>query len=82
MQQFENKGNSIVILDLGVPASHLIMCQWSDQGLDILPLRKLFFHLYTDQVDRRQTWEDGDTLSNDYFKPPRHLKFPYLGIKA
>lgn len=63
MQQFENKENLVVILDQGVPASHFQMCQWSDQGLDILPLRRLFFHLCTDQVDRRQTWEDGDTLS-------------------
>lgn len=82
MQQFENKGNSVVTLDWGVPSSHLQMRQWSDQGLDILPLRTLFFHLCTDQVDRRQTWEDGDTLSSDYFKPPGQLKFPYLGIKA
>lgn len=74
MQQFQNKGNSVVIIAYGVPVSYLQMCQWKDQSLDILPLKS--------QVDRRQIWEAGDILGSDYFKPPRQLKFPYLGIKA
>lgn len=82
VQQFQNKGNLVVIVAYGVPASYLQMCQWNDQGLDILPLRRLFFHLCSNQVDRRQIWEADDTLGSDYFKPSSQLKFSYLGIKA
>lgn len=67
MQQFQNKGNSVVVLSYGVPASYLQMCWWNDQGLDILPLRRLFFHLPPVNLISVQVWEAGDRLGSDYF---------------